>query len=466
MIEGRLLIFFLIVPLLFSTHCSTNQPSHPVDLVLVVIDTWRWDALSENNAGPANLTPNLDALANAGTRFSRAFASSPWTLPSVASLLTGYYPLTHGAFGNYTKVSPIRGEIPTLAEILNENGYQTLGVTTAPFLDPDFGFGRGFDSYVFLRDKPGRTIRARRAIDTATKLLSQASPGPVFLYLHLFDPHLPYDPPPPWRKRWTNSYDGPLQDSTKPLNPLKEIRAGSFNPTDEEFAYLLGMYYGEVAYTDHELGRFFKRIEKKRPGRQRMIVVTADHGEEFGEHGGWEHGHSMYSELTKVPLIILPPTGWSIKPQVVDSQVRLIDIAPTLLQAGSVEIPATFPGASLLGLMTGDPDSVDRIALSEKVHFGRQTTAYRKQNFTLVSYSDDNSFELYDLSVDPGEKLDLTKAGPEYQEKVNEMYQQLESLLLRLSEDSAKWSQSDREAIELDQELEQELRALGYLTNP
>ena len=444
--------------LLLLTGCGGEQGADGrPDLVLVIIDTWRWDAFGANGAARPELTPQLDALAAGGVRFSRAIASSPWTLTSVASLLTGHYPTVHGAYGRYKKLSSIRAQVPMLAELLAAEGYATAAVINNPFLEAHFGFDRGFDTYDYA---PASNLDARRAgpsVDAALDLLGEAdAKRPVFLLLHLFDPHLSYDPPPPWDHRWTGDYRGSLQP---PLHPIKQIRSGSFAPSPEDAVYLRALYDGEVGYADQEMGRFFRALNALRPGRERMIVVTSDHGEEFGDHGGWEHGHTMYREQVQVPLIVVPPASRPPRRGVVETQIRLLDLFPTLLEAAGLSAPEAAPGRSLFPLMDDDADGDDRPAYSEREHLGEPAAAWRDGTHTLIAYPEQERLELFHTLEDPGETRDLSAPEAERARALEERLETLADLLERRAEELGPRAGES----EIDPELLDDLRSLGYV---
>jgi arylsulfatase A-like enzyme len=442
--------------LLALAGCGSTRDRRP-DLVLVIVDTWRWDAFGANGAGRPDITPHLDALADGGVRFSRAIASSPWTLPSVASLLTGHYPTVHGAYGRYKALSPIRAQISTLAEMLAAEGYTTAAVINNPFLESHFGFDRGFEAYDYARASNREARRAGPSVDAALALLGEANPErPVFLLLHVFDPHLSYDPPPPWDRRFTGDYAGPLRP---PLNLLKQMRSGSFAPSPQDAAYIRALYDGEVGYADRELGRLFRDLDAVRPDRERLIAVTSDHGEEFGEHGGWEHGHTMYREQLQVPLIVVPPASRPPQRRVVEAQIRLLDLFPTLLEAAGLPAPESVPGSSLLPLMEGDAGAFDRPAFSEREHLGEPAAAWRDGSLTLIVYPRQDRFELFDALEDPGEKRDLSGAQAETVRALAERFEAQVSQLERTAEALGP----DVGTSEIDPKLLEELRALGYI---
>jgi arylsulfatase A-like enzyme len=438
-----------------STAADRALDDRP-DIVLVLVDTWRWDALGANGSAREDITPNLDALAAAGVLFTRAYAASPWTLPSVATTLTGRYPTVHGAFGRYLEVDAIRPDVPLLAERLLAAGYHTAAVINAPFLHRRFGFDRGFVIYDY---HPAQNVRLRRAgpsVDAALRhWRSSPADRPIFLLLHVFDPHLAYDPPAPWDRRWTGDYTGPLRP---PLNPLKAMRSGEFDPSPEDRAYLRALYDGEVGYTDQELGRFLDGLDRAGRDRERLVLVTSDHGEEFGEHGGWEHGHAMYDELVRLPLIVAPPTSWQVEPGRVDAQVRALDVVPTLLEAAAVPVSEDLPGRSLRALMTRGRGE-DRPAFSEREHLGEATASLRAEGWSLIVYPERDTAELY-ARDDAGERNDRAAVDPE---RVSRMRALLDSVQGRLAAAAAEQGEAPP-GPELDPELLRQLRALGYVS--
>ena len=421
------------------------------DLILVVVDTWRWDALGANGSPRADITPHLDELATSGVRFSRAFTSSPWTAPSVGTMMTGRYPTVHGAYGPVGDVSRIRSGVPTLAEILSSAGYHTLGVVNGFFLSPTFGFDRGFDVYDYVASSNKKIRRAGPTVDDALELLrEERNVGPLFLFLHLFDPHLNYDPPPPWDRRWTEDYHGPFAG-------LGSMRGGTYDPSPEELAYVRALYDGEVGYADHELGRFFEELDEILPGRERMIVVTSDHGEEFGEHGAWEHGQSMYRELVQIPLLLVPPASRPVARPVVDAQVRLLDLLPTFLELADVAPPDGLPGTPLFPWFEGFLVDDDLLAYSEREHLAAPTASVRDGSHALVFYLEDARAELFDQLRDPTEDEDLAPSDPD---RVRTLRGQLDALAESLERGVLELDA--RESVQLTEEQLERMRSLGY----
>ena len=442
----------LLALVLFLPGCGTEEVEvfEQPDLIFVVIDTWRWDRLGANGSPRADITPNLDQLAEGGVRFSRAFTSSPWTGSSVGTMFTGQLPTVHGVYGRFADVGSLRPSVPTLPELLKEAGYATLGVVNGFFLNPKYGFDRGFDLYDFVPSTNKKIRRAARSVDLALDRLREArNDGPVFLFLHVFDPHLAYDPPRRWRRTYTPEYHGMFKD-------LNAMRSGSFDPSPEELDYILGLYDAEVSYVDEQLGRFFEELDEVLPGRERLVVLTADHGEEFGEHGAWEHGQAMYRELVQVPLVVVPPASRPAR-GVVDAQVPLVDLLPTFLDAAGLGLPEGLPyGPSLLPWGDGSRTE-DLPVYSEREHLGPVSASYRDGKYALIHYLDEGRSELYDQIADPAETEDL---APKMTQLTAEMFAKLQGLAGLLEKQAAKLE--SHEAPELDPEELNRMRNLGY----
>jgi len=425
------------------------------DVILVVIDTWRWDSLGANGSPRANITPNLDHLAADGVRFSRNFTSSPWTGSSVGTMVTGQLPTVHGVYGRFVKVGSLRPSVPTLAELLSAAGYRTVAVANGFFVSPDFGFDRGYELYDFDASSNRKIRRAGPSVDAALRHAREArNEGPLLLMLHVFDPHLAYDPPKQWQRKYTPDYHGMFAD-------LGSMRSGSFAPSAEELAYIRGLYDAEVSYVDQQLGRFFAELDRVLRGRERMILVTADHGEEFGEHGGWEHGQSMYRELVQVPLIIVPPASRPPARGVVDAQVRMQDVLPTLLEAAGVAPPKNLPGTSLFPWFEGSLLDDDLVAYSEREHLGPRSVAIRDGKHALVLYPDEERMELYDQLADPAETKDLAAVLPE---RVRVLRERLDATAALFEEVAGNLEA--HQGVELSPEQLEQMRALGYTDAP
>ncbi|HVT60272.1 MAG TPA: sulfatase [Thermoanaerobaculia bacterium] len=404
------------------------------NLVVILIDTLRADVLGAYG-DPAGLTPRLDAFAREGIRFAAMQAPAPWTLPSVASLLTGLQPQTHGAgqrFGDLAPESPrhddyapsgLRFGVPTLASTLRQQGLYTIGVYHNLYVSPAFGLQQGFDEYASLEEP------ADLLVDNALQRLRRTSPDRrTFLYLHLFDLHAPYDPPEPECHAVAPRF-APIAHSAHSAQNAQSAHGargapgwpgcradrgpdGTTVPAPALRPWFLGLYRAEVAFADRQVGRFLDGLRELGLDRSTVVAIVSDHGEEFwtrlaseGEMGyeARDHGHSLYQELLHVPALLRIPGH---HPEVIDDPVELVDLFPTLLRAVGVEPPPS-QGQDLTPLLDGHPAARPTLIADGILH-GKQRWSVRRGPWKLVVPRDGAlPVELYDLRGDPGELRNL-----------------------------------------------------------
>ncbi|MCW5892325.1 MAG: sulfatase [bacterium] len=387
------------------------------DVVVVVVDTLRADRLGAYG-NPRGLTPYLDALATDGGRFARAWSASSWTNPAVASLFTSRYPTEHGV-GRYDSRLP--AEEVTLAERLGEAGYIRLGFTANLRLTEELGFAQGFQAwfpYVGDGDKP----RVGRLVHDALALIDELKIArgpfwrrwvrpPLFLYLQFMEPHGPYLPPEPWRSRFGTP---PPPGATDRSVNDDMIDPSRWSQIDEAaLALLESLYDGEVAALDAGLLPLFTGLRERGFLRDGIVVVTADHGEEFREHGFLGHGTSLYDEQLRIPLLMQVPRGRA--GVVVEEPVSLVDVAPTLLDLLGLAPEPRFEGRSLAPALYGHGVGrrdllAELLPNSPKGDMGRHDAALVRwpAKILLDRRRPDGSqpVELYDLANDPGEHHD------------------------------------------------------------
>ncbi len=345
--------------LVLAGGCGPASP--PPNLLLVSIDTLRADRLA-CYGGPADAGVALCALALHGTRYAWAFATAPATAPSVASLLTGRYPRSHGL--RQEARSRLREEVPTLAETLRAAGYATAAFVSNPVLGRRRRLDRGFETYDERlprreRNRPG--YRERTARDTSDAALAWVSEArePWFVWVHYQDPHGPYEPPgalpaldPPGGEPL------PILDEDSGAGGIPAYQALAGVRTREAYE---ARYLAEVRYLDGELGRLVQEIDAT--GRPPLVVATADHGEAFGEDGFFfAHGHSVGLDQIRVPLLVR--TIEPGRPRVVETPVSLVDVAPTLLRAAGLG-SETLPGSEGRGLPGPDEAAPGRPVFAE-----------------------------------------------------------------------------------------------------
>lgn len=419
------MIFAALTPLLLFPAACHHEPKRPEppsgagNVVLVLVDTLRADKLGclGNTLG---LTPEIDALAEQGFLFEQAFSHAPWTLPSMASVLTSNLPARHGAGGKFTATERPTGLIPgvrTLGECFADQGYETGAIVNVFWLGPKFGMHRGFADYDFQPPRKGQKVQrlATEVTDRAIAWIRKKradSERPFFLMVHYFDPHLTYDPPAAFRKKFALPADyTPVPGLFGTEADMIGLRRGRSNASRLPIRRLERLYNGEIAYTDQEVGRLFDAIDEMGLRESTVVALLADHGEEFLDHGGFEHGHTNYDELLHVPLIIRFPE--LIKPGRSKATVGLMDVAPTLCSLAGVEAESTFSGRSLESILFGQ-STESREVVSEGNMWGpaiRSLRSPRHEGYKLIESA--GRLELYRVSEDPHERHDLAKDAAE-----------------------------------------------------
>jgi len=273
----------------------TRWENRPPNVLLISIDTLRQDHVAAYGYDRPT-TPALDRLAAEGARFANAWSTSSWTLPSHISALTGLLPSSHQVEGQNDRLSE---EIATLAEAFASEGYASAGFVSHVYLDGQYGFSRGFDEYV---TRP--TQIAEEVTDQALGWLDDHRRRPFFLFLHYFDPHADYAPPAGYAERFDDDYQGPSSGEYDFLRQFEDPAV----PLPEDVArHVVALYDGEIRYTDDQIGRVVDRLREDGRLDDTIVAVFSDHGEEFKEHGSFGHGGTLYSEVTRVPLILRYP---------------------------------------------------------------------------------------------------------------------------------------------------------------
>jgi len=411
--------------------------------VVVNLDTLRPDHL-ELYGYARDTSPALSAFARDAVVFEQAIAQAPWTLPSQLSILTGLYPAGHGVRGLDQRLST---EVETLGTLLGRAGYLTRAIGDAGAMSSEFGFQHGFDSYWQTEQHrhdylPDLMRRFRQWFDVWT-------PENFLLFLHTYEPHEPYAPP----QRDLEHYDA---DYTGTVFERFSFQGGRthFDASERERQHLIARYDGEIRYTDRMFGEVMDQLKARGLYDRALILVMSDHGEEFGEHGGWLHGHSFYDELLRVPLLIKFPAG-TIGPMRIAAQGEMIDVLPTVLEFLGVAIPAGLDGVSLLPRIRGEgvqgsPGDTP-YAISDRMAEGG--VSVRTAKYKLVQMDGKRSF--YALEDDPQERHDVYDPQDP---TVREFVAVLDAYLAR-----AREATESRAPNAPAPEVENQLRALGYL---
>ncbi|MCH2111770.1 MAG: sulfatase, partial [Planctomycetes bacterium] len=455
-----LLLGFLSLSLAPTPNSSVTGGTVQADegapnIVVLLIDTLRADHLSCYGylaADGQKTSPVLDTLAAEGTLFSNAWAQAPWTRPSVASLMTGLYPTSHDTVTMYDRMPD---GLQTLGTLLRSRGYQTAAFSANAQVSPNFGFHRGFDTFwtdvsyslrnycalaslrtavqKFVRNQMPWLVEALREPGGASKnksrssearklnleveewLTKKATDQPALLYVQYIDPHDPYDAPEGWQPEglpgvWEILADIPHSSSrTHPPVPLD----GSAFPKPEQTSVdgLLAHYDAEIRYCDMAIGELLAELRTAGMlGPEDYLLITSDHGEEFYDHQQWKHGHSLFREMIRVPLIVVGPNSGA--GQVVDTPVQLVDVLPTVAQWTGGPVDFLVHGRDLNPLLQGGQPAIDIPIYSERPKGAYPLQALRLGNRKIVRIGPVESEEAlawmeFDLSSDPFEKDNL-----------------------------------------------------------
>ena len=405
--------------LLAEPHLK-QEPARP-SVIFILVDAMRPSHLGAYGC-PRPTSPNLDALSRSGVRFDAAITASVFTLTSVASIFTGVYPWEHGVI--FTRDLHLPASLPVLAEKFQQAGYATAAFSGTYFRFSLEEFDRGFDVFdescaqSFFRDSADCLNRA------VLPWLKANQDESFFLYLHYVDTHAPYYAAEPFRHRFTgqdypNHNAAGLGDAGRFGDGRKWYQI-PLHLTPHDLAYLQDLYDGEVAYADAKIGEILKQVQERGQGREALVLVTADHGEAFMEHGEVEHRKVLYDETLKVPLILAGP-GLPAG-RVVTEQVRTIDFGPTLLDLAGLP-PDLGAGKTLRPVIEGAAFSEPALA---GAFLQKDSWAYalRTPEYKLIARYPGRNLELYHLPDDPAEKNNL---APQHPLQLDSLFQKLQS---------------------------------------
>lgn len=402
------------------------------DLVLITIDTLRADHVGAYGYQRPT-TPTLDTLARRGTRYTRAWSTSSWTLPAMTSMITGTWPLTHGLVVAERDAQPaLHPDLPNLPQTLQNLGYRTYGLTANGHLNGRFGFDRGFDRYA------ARGFSIRRLVRPVLQQFAadlQEGP-PFFLWLHVFDPHGPY-----LRQSTFEQFAPTAGVRVLQEDDLRAARAEG-TLTHAMLDEVVAAYDSEIRHDDDLIAELFTWLPR---AAEAFIVVAADHGEMFDDHGDFGHPERLYDELTRIPLIVVDPAD--PRARVSDRPSSLIDVFPTLVAAAGAP-PVDTPGVDLRTAV--DPErpvflDVQRSTARRGVVRGRWKL--------LVDDRDPAGQRLFDLQTDPREQEDLASRRPD-----------VVAALGRLLQEHARLpAVGPGPLVPPDSDHVERLRALGYL---
>ncbi len=413
------------------------------NIVLYVVDTVRADRLGAYGYEKPT-SPRLDAFAQGAILFESAYAQSSWTRPAVASLFTGLLPPAHRTVG---RRSVLPEEATTLTEILSANGYEGLGLVRNPNVGAAFGFSQGFARFRSEdRDRDQTMLdRVRLWLDER-----QDPERPFFLYLHAIDPHGPYDPAPEFEQMFDA---GGAPANYRTVRYLLQLNQGEEQPDPGTAEALSRLYDAEVAQNDRAFGQLLDELAARGLAGDTAVIYVSDHGEEFEEHGRWEHGISLYEEVLRIPFVMRLP---GIAPRRIETPAQHVDLLPTLLAYLGIEAPAT-DGRDLLSEPERGDDPPDVYAHLD-VDNHRSSTVIRGHYKLVLPQSPSQGSEpmLFDLEADPGERENLAPNRPE-------IVRRMTGLLAERGLAGEVEPAVELEDDQVDEDLRRRLRALGYV---
>ena len=442
----------LVAALLAPLACAPETQAEGPSVLLISLDSVRGDFLTFLDAETA---PNLTKLAQRGTIFTQAISGTSWTLPAHLQMFTGMPPMLHGVQESDLRLDPM---IPSLPRILRGAGYDCAGYYTCWYLNGEFGFADGFSTY--RNSMPGGEylekalaealesdgdINSRRREFEGMDRNAQASSSPTvtenavgylesldpeepfFLFTHFFDPHFDYVPPAPYHEAFDPDYEGELTGANYWTNtsiwdpdatPQRRV-------SDRDLDHIRALYRGEIAWTDASIGALLDKLEELGRLDDTLIIVTADHGDEFFEHDNRGHRRTLYDEVVHVPLLVVPPSGRATPTRISDDQVSLSDILPTILDYANVDLPPTVYGRSLSPQIEGapnqdrplvtslcvpldDPSKGSGRALLESLRTPEYKLLRWWTQFDGEAAPSMHLVEYFDLTTDPGEQAPLS----------------------------------------------------------
>jgi len=458
---------------------SVKPPQNEIKhVILITVDTLRTDVLSAYGSQKVK-TPSIDGLAGDGILFKNAYSSAPWTLPAFSSIMTGLPPGTHLATTANSKLSK---NFKTTAEYMLDSGYYTTAFVRNIFLHPEYNVDQGFIDYyhyphptklvksfgnalirniskiLMISNQIQRTdVTTADITDMSINWLKNNRDKDFFLWIHYFDPHEPYAPP---EKYMANNSEPPPRIGMQ-FDDLWKIRDGSLAPNLEEREWIKELYDAEVRYVDDNVGRLLDYLKESQIYDDSLIVFTSDHGEEFWDHGGVEHGHSLYNELLHVPLIIKLPKAND--GNVENMRVTTQSIMRTVLDACGISYDRDrLIAGSLYPLLVENRSEFteEPLVSTGLLFYGeRESVIFDDKKYirSLIS----NEEELYDLTLDPDEKYSINENSS--RDGIAEARGILKTHKMKTNKLAKHYGVEEAERVVLSHEKKEELKALGYM---
>jgi choline-sulfatase len=449
------------VPAIMVDPPTVAAAGEPIrNVVVILIDTLRASKLRAYEPRSRVQTPVFDRLVEHGTLFERAQSEENWTKPSVASVLTGLTPATHGT---KTDAARLPDSVEMVSEAFDAASFATGSFIANGYVSDRFGFDQGWDHYTNMI-RENRSTEAESVYREAGDFIEQHRSERFFVYVQTIDPHVPYDPPAEYLRLYDARTD--YAGQVRPRMTADLLESAKRNPPGVTFdasdvTRLTALHDGEISYHDHWLGEFLTRLDQLGVGSDTLFVITADHGEEFHEHGSWGHGHSVYQELLHVPLLFYRP-GMIPEGQRIGRTVSTLFVSQTVVDAAGISGMTHAEGRSLMPDIRGDVPTGFQVAFSDFLDDRRVIRAGRWKMIINGSNT-----KMFDLQEDPGEHTEVTDMT---HWPIAERYCRILLGQYLGARDRGRWwsaSQSDAthfqtQETDVDEALRAQLRALGY----
>ncbi|RMF93653.1 MAG: DUF229 domain-containing protein, partial [Candidatus Schekmanbacteria bacterium] len=453
------------------------------NFILLTFDALRADSLGIY--GGTTKTPSFDNFGNENIVFLNAHSLAPWTVPSMVGLFSSQFP-SKLSIGNSKDYYTIPENVDTLAELLDKRGYRTGAFVGNYLLQKSTGILQGFDFSIlvnhhtrtmnrfalimpFLESALSLCIQepeykylmntSKYLVENTINFIRKNRNKKFFLWVHFVDPHDPYAPPQEFRKKDVEEkwpVFAPM-DPSLPYPQLSQIRMGKVALTDSDKEYIRELYNGEVLYMDKLFGNILQTLKDEKLLDNTVICVTSDHGEEFWDHGDYYHGQSLYEELIKVPLIISIPRIRS--PKKIYNPVSTIDLMPTFFEIAGIPISKEFDGKSLMPFIKGEYNAAEPPIFAEETYYYEKKKAVIDGNYKLIFCMDSKKLELFDLSTDPYEKINIADKNPL-------LVKDMKKLLIdwiKKTKKKKKGYKETKEDLEKKRNQLNRMKALGYV---
>lgn len=434
-----------VIPVLTAALCTAfivcGTPNDPPNVIFIVVDTLRADHLGCYGY-ERDTSPHIDALSRESVVFKNAVSQAPWTPPSIASMLTGLYP---AELGYKDRPVVMEDSIVTLPEIFHANGYTTMGIISHVLVARRLGFAQGFDTYDQENAEGHGHISSPSVIQKAVAFIESNRQNKFFLFLHLFDPHYDYILHDDYN--FFPGYNGTLQSGES----IYSLREKAPEMTKQDLQYIKALYDSEIRFTDAYIGHLLNTMKELDLYRNTMVVLTADHGEEFKDRDEWiGHSKRLYQESIHVPLIIKLPGRY--KQRVREDYTGLIDLMPSILRYMDFTFPADYPLSGSAIDFSGN-DKNGRLVFSE-TRRGNFLRAAAWQGWKLIDDRAARQLELYNLQRDPHESVNVADSNPDLaQTLLNALKTWVENTRTDLTSRAPAFT---------EEEL-QKLKSLGYI---